>query len=63
MSASLVGSEMCIRDRHSPYRGGCGGGSHIALLCLLGAWLRTFPGCTSRSVSYTHLTLPTICSV
>eukprot|EP00969_Alexandrium_andersonii_P299285 13231393-Alexandrium_andersonii.AAC.1 len=64
MSASLVGSEMCIRDRYSatlvgfelcspqlPLPQGAqasGSGS--------GAW----PGVP---VSYTHLTLPTICSV
>eukprot|EP00969_Alexandrium_andersonii_P139902 6189318-Alexandrium_andersonii.AAC.1 len=61
MSASLVGSEMCIRDRHlqrpasataeataSRRRCSCGGGS-----------------CRRQRapVSYTHLTLPTICSV
>eukprot|EP00969_Alexandrium_andersonii_P211242 9329895-Alexandrium_andersonii.AAC.1 len=61
MSASLVGSEMCIRD--SP---------------LLDAWASAavhldsepavrraaFPQRPRRSpVSYTHLTLPTICSV
>eukprot|EP00969_Alexandrium_andersonii_P027259 1188869-Alexandrium_andersonii.AAC.1 len=61
MSASLVGSEMCIRDRD------------------IKAWLGTESGLdkdrsgTERgllhdsvgieSVSYTHLTLPTICSV
>eukprot|EP00969_Alexandrium_andersonii_P306462 13548323-Alexandrium_andersonii.AAC.1 len=61
MSASLVGSEMCIRDRASAAAAraaavrrdpgpGCGS---------------TSPSCVrSRSpVSYTHLTLPTICSV
>eukprot|EP00969_Alexandrium_andersonii_P009306 407014-Alexandrium_andersonii.AAC.1 len=63
MSASLVGSEMCIRDRV------CLGWQHTA---------RAAPGIppqdtrwdllgTRRSrdkpVSYTHLTLPTICSV
>eukprot|EP00969_Alexandrium_andersonii_P109649 4836720-Alexandrium_andersonii.AAC.1 len=61
MSASLVGSEMCIRDR--PW-------------CLVkvssgptiqpeGAAVPTRPmGQTALSaVSYTHLTLPTICSV
>eukprot|EP00969_Alexandrium_andersonii_P193420 8542502-Alexandrium_andersonii.AAC.1 len=63
MSASLVGSEMCIRDRR------CSGQVETP------AWL----GPTSAStitwrsgcrqvwrplpVSYTHLTLPTICSV
>eukprot|EP00969_Alexandrium_andersonii_P283673 12541222-Alexandrium_andersonii.AAC.1 len=60
MSASLVGSEMCIRDRRGrpprqtdqlPARiqeeGPCG--------------RRPRPG--PPPVSYTHLTLPTICSV
>eukprot|EP00969_Alexandrium_andersonii_P134232 5937648-Alexandrium_andersonii.AAC.1 len=62
MSASLVGSEMCIRDRQ----------------CLRGSWrgLRAtsvaarradlFTGAAlarPQAVSYTHLTLPTICSV
>eukprot|EP00969_Alexandrium_andersonii_P107076 4722817-Alexandrium_andersonii.AAC.1 len=63
MSASLVGSEMCIRDRSSPQRE-------------LQMWWTTMGGAiagngrprwatTGRhgSVSYTHLTLPTICSV
>eukprot|EP00969_Alexandrium_andersonii_P265351 11726657-Alexandrium_andersonii.AAC.1 len=64
MSASLVGSEMCIRDRFSHQnkvflkfrsaRNNLGGGS--------------FPGeahtwTSQAAVSYTHLTLPTICSV
>eukprot|EP00969_Alexandrium_andersonii_P160718 7101470-Alexandrium_andersonii.AAC.1 len=63
MSASLVGSEMCIRDRvmlnmaelaegakdgpKPPTRCGASGG---AMTCI-------------EAVSYTHLTLPTICSV
>eukprot|EP00975_Prorocentrum_lima_P007816 1676040-Prorocentrum_lima.AAC.1 len=60
MTSSLVGSEMCIRDRPSPDegwqekasacakpgKGRCGGDHDCA-----------------RAVSYTHLTLPTICSV
>eukprot|EP00969_Alexandrium_andersonii_P307466 13591790-Alexandrium_andersonii.AAC.1 len=62
MSASLVGSEMCIRDRRS-----------------LASTLRSPQKCRARAraakpparhaahgprpVSYTHLTLPTICSV
>eukprot|EP00969_Alexandrium_andersonii_P338890 14977935-Alexandrium_andersonii.AAC.1 len=61
MSASLVGSEMCIRDRH-------------AHLHNLPAHLHNLPGhqpclsyelpsCWGCPVSYTHLTLPTICSV
>eukprot|EP00969_Alexandrium_andersonii_P129264 5712044-Alexandrium_andersonii.AAC.1 len=61
MSASLVGSEMCIRDRSSsasshPTRprppSGCASPPPPP-------WTR----CGPRSVSYTHLTLPTICSV
>eukprot|EP00969_Alexandrium_andersonii_P122317 5407036-Alexandrium_andersonii.AAC.1 len=61
MSASLVGSEMCIRDSskgqhpgrrrsHAPARG-CGRAAHPRR------------GQDSQPVSYTHLTLPTICSV
>eukprot|EP00975_Prorocentrum_lima_P009044 1925133-Prorocentrum_lima.AAC.1 len=60
MTSSLVGSEMCIRDRchrnatetghpQRPARGGCM------------AFIGGFPDKTP--VSYTHLTLPTICSV
>eukprot|EP00969_Alexandrium_andersonii_P301181 13315084-Alexandrium_andersonii.AAC.1 len=61
MSASLVGSEMCIRDRacamakyetseHKPYE------HHKHSL-------RPVSHPAPQSVSYTHLTLPTICSV
>eukprot|EP00969_Alexandrium_andersonii_P243077 10737265-Alexandrium_andersonii.AAC.1 len=63
MSASLVGSEMCIRDRctsgtwdsRSPARARGGLSSRPAT-----QW-----GHHERkgTVSYTHLTLPTICSV
>eukprot|EP00975_Prorocentrum_lima_P042782 8984943-Prorocentrum_lima.AAC.1 len=62
MTSSLVGSEMCIRDRVSDRK---------ALIPRLGdssqhrqrretkaSWLLD-----SAPVSYTHLTLPTICSV
>eukprot|EP00969_Alexandrium_andersonii_P330515 14607728-Alexandrium_andersonii.AAC.1 len=62
MSASLVGSEMCIRDRAWTVQGparrtrGCAGQT----------WPQ--PGRARGQpnvapVSYTHLTLPTICSV
>eukprot|EP00969_Alexandrium_andersonii_P304039 13439785-Alexandrium_andersonii.AAC.1 len=62
MSASLVGSEMCIRDRRpskafrraahrAPRRGPCGPDRRASRRRGLGP------------VSYTHLTLPTICSV
>eukprot|EP00969_Alexandrium_andersonii_P332755 14705826-Alexandrium_andersonii.AAC.1 len=62
MSASLVGSEMCIRD--SLLGVGCA--------ALAGCWPRhASMHCKLRiqvvleftPVSYTHLTLPTICSV
>eukprot|EP00969_Alexandrium_andersonii_P188751 8341275-Alexandrium_andersonii.AAC.1 len=60
MSASLVGSEMCIRDS------GCLGSAR----CPLRAGLRSRVELARRAsaagqvaVSYTHLTLPTICSV
>eukprot|EP00969_Alexandrium_andersonii_P249197 11013873-Alexandrium_andersonii.AAC.1 len=62
MSASLVGSEMCIRDSASP-----------SLACPVLAESRDLDPLTRRpcadfrrrvgTVSYTHLTLPTICSV
>eukprot|EP00969_Alexandrium_andersonii_P248211 10968754-Alexandrium_andersonii.AAC.1 len=62
MSASLVGSEMCIRDRpwtlwftslSSP-------GVARASTVVSG---RTLRARLLGAVSYTHLTLPTICSV
>eukprot|EP00969_Alexandrium_andersonii_P166027 7335947-Alexandrium_andersonii.AAC.1 len=63
MSASLVGSEMCIRDS-------CGGeGERQPDPQAPAPWLsaRRTPGGAARvhraTVSYTHLTLPTICSV
>eukprot|EP00969_Alexandrium_andersonii_P264164 11675564-Alexandrium_andersonii.AAC.1 len=62
MSASLVGSEMCIRDRGK------------GVVNSLAAAARAAPRAGARPhssvtagfrgpVSYTHLTLPTICSV
>eukprot|EP00969_Alexandrium_andersonii_P295729 13071939-Alexandrium_andersonii.AAC.1 len=62
MSASLVGSEMCIRDR--PH--GVVFLSPPAPATSTDASPGTGSNPTStnaRSVSYTHLTLPTICSV
>eukprot|EP00969_Alexandrium_andersonii_P128716 5688140-Alexandrium_andersonii.AAC.1 len=61
MSASLVGSEMCIRDRKRPMRVPQSSEfknyrefkNHYAF---------TIASCRG-AVSYTHLTLPTICSV
>eukprot|EP00969_Alexandrium_andersonii_P089591 3955995-Alexandrium_andersonii.AAC.1 len=63
MSASLVGSEMCIRDsswrapgdlRRAPGRAAQGAAESAAQSCGTRC---------SEPVSYTHLTLPTICSV
>eukprot|EP00969_Alexandrium_andersonii_P136094 6021334-Alexandrium_andersonii.AAC.1 len=62
MSASLVGSEMCIRDRAFPALASMlrtGGLSPPTEPLRPGAPLPRGPG----PVSYTHLTLPTICSV
>eukprot|EP00969_Alexandrium_andersonii_P238425 10523956-Alexandrium_andersonii.AAC.1 len=63
MSASLVGSEMCIRDRFPPRAGAYAvpwrvrAPPHVPE-CMSGAQTPC-----STAVSYTHLTLPTICSV
>eukprot|EP00975_Prorocentrum_lima_P026550 5582180-Prorocentrum_lima.AAC.1 len=63
MTSSLVGSEMCIRD--SPRTRDVAGGdqgqhrvssTHTALSA-------SVDEAEARPVSYTHLTLPTICSV
>eukprot|EP00969_Alexandrium_andersonii_P161003 7115133-Alexandrium_andersonii.AAC.1 len=62
MSASLVGSEMCIRDRGALHaaREYAGFGS-----CAVVSWAvtRKRRAAAPSPVSYTHLTLPTICSV
>eukprot|EP00969_Alexandrium_andersonii_P127211 5622810-Alexandrium_andersonii.AAC.1 len=63
MSASLVGSEMCIRDRPTPL----GPSTHLfsdmhALIRMLTKSSSPFV-ISKEPVSYTHLTLPTICSV
>eukprot|EP00969_Alexandrium_andersonii_P262264 11593753-Alexandrium_andersonii.AAC.1 len=60
MSASLVGSEMCIRDR--PLQGSPAPQAHQAT-GLLWRPLGVLSEHTVFPVSYTHLTLPTICSV
>eukprot|EP00969_Alexandrium_andersonii_P010888 474088-Alexandrium_andersonii.AAC.1 len=61
MSASLVGSEMCIRDRVTR-----SSSLSAAILATVGcgSWhLAFFSAPNAQAVSYTHLTLPTICSV
>eukprot|EP00969_Alexandrium_andersonii_P299409 13237401-Alexandrium_andersonii.AAC.1 len=61
MSASLVGSEMCIRDRATAPR------QRAQHYVISGRPTSARPGAPSSRaglpVSYTHLTLPTICSV
>eukprot|EP00975_Prorocentrum_lima_P007954 1700188-Prorocentrum_lima.AAC.1 len=62
MTSSLVGSEMCIRDSSRM------AGRNLRHLCNIGYYNHS---CQRRPsmcahedpVSYTHLTLPTICSV
>eukprot|EP00975_Prorocentrum_lima_P025096 5270442-Prorocentrum_lima.AAC.1 len=61
MTSSLVGSEMCIRDRAPPATPTRTGRRPQTRTHLdrpgWAVWM------SPRAVSYTHLTLPTICSV
>eukprot|EP00975_Prorocentrum_lima_P051981 10886452-Prorocentrum_lima.AAC.1 len=59
MTSSLVGSEMCIRDR-SLTLGTWAGGREGGLRGNGMVWAEVQ---WHGDVSYTHLTLPTICSV
>eukprot|EP00975_Prorocentrum_lima_P023759 4999138-Prorocentrum_lima.AAC.1 len=62
MTSSLVGSEMCIRDRaFSTAQQSRDLGCHLGCRWefVRGVGHANLP----RAVSYTHLTLPTICSV
>eukprot|EP00975_Prorocentrum_lima_P019435 4091377-Prorocentrum_lima.AAC.1 len=62
MTSSLVGSEMCIRDSPQSHRRH----THTGARTHWGPWLLYVDPCGTEStnaVSYTHLTLPTICSV
>eukprot|EP00969_Alexandrium_andersonii_P297335 13140408-Alexandrium_andersonii.AAC.1 len=61
MSASLVGSEMCIRDSRPPFGQLRAASGHARALS--GRLGRSPKRHEERPVSYTHLTLPTICSV
>eukprot|EP00969_Alexandrium_andersonii_P348865 15425326-Alexandrium_andersonii.AAC.1 len=63
MSASLVGSEMCIRDSSSRLFVTAASALGIFSMTATGGWSRLYPQTTFETVSYTHLTLPTICSV
>eukprot|EP00969_Alexandrium_andersonii_P009288 406497-Alexandrium_andersonii.AAC.1 len=62
MSASLVGSEMCIRDRNTDFAR-ISAAVEFGEVWLLGVLHWPVPRHCPRPVSYTHLTLPTICSV
>eukprot|EP00969_Alexandrium_andersonii_P204832 9052221-Alexandrium_andersonii.AAC.1 len=62
MSASLVGSEMCIRDSAVPVLlVSAGVQAQLHFRAVRQRDLRAQRGW--EPVSYTHLTLPTICSV
>eukprot|EP00975_Prorocentrum_lima_P013307 2827044-Prorocentrum_lima.AAC.1 len=63
MTSSLVGSEMCIRDSHLHCRRGqwAVDGARVQPHRRLKAHVCNRD--TAAPVSYTHLTLPTICSV
>eukprot|EP00969_Alexandrium_andersonii_P178365 7886816-Alexandrium_andersonii.AAC.1 len=62
MSASLVGSEMCIRDRRNAAWEVITGHRACSHARAAAARVR-LKVARSWAVSYTHLTLPTICSV
>eukprot|EP00969_Alexandrium_andersonii_P143146 6327972-Alexandrium_andersonii.AAC.1 len=62
MSASLVGSEMCIRDRLTVAEQRPATASHRSVFVLVSRHDGDPPRRVG-AVSYTHLTLPTICSV
>eukprot|EP00969_Alexandrium_andersonii_P333944 14758125-Alexandrium_andersonii.AAC.1 len=63
MSASLVGSEMCIRDSSRIAGASAWECTGVRGTRFSGDQLRADPELLLAPVSYTHLTLPTICSV
>eukprot|EP00969_Alexandrium_andersonii_P085306 3761696-Alexandrium_andersonii.AAC.1 len=63
MSASLVGSEMCIRDRPRTLHATHGTTLQRGTRDMHQSTQRTAQHVHHEAVSYTHLTLPTICSV
>eukprot|EP00975_Prorocentrum_lima_P003146 692812-Prorocentrum_lima.AAC.1 len=62
MTSSLVGSEMCIRDRSITAGGEDPHNITEAPNAPTQTWEEECES-TEEAVSYTHLTLPTICSV
>eukprot|EP00975_Prorocentrum_lima_P013743 2922355-Prorocentrum_lima.AAC.1 len=63
MTSSLVGSEMCIRDSLMLVQVGRGSWLVVVGVNRGGRRGGAVWGFRSCAVSYTHLTLPTICSV
>eukprot|EP00969_Alexandrium_andersonii_P111720 4934284-Alexandrium_andersonii.AAC.1 len=63
MSASLVGSEMCIRDSPSPALPRAAAPRVQLRRGTKNSPVQNFRYEPCAPVSYTHLTLPTICSV
>eukprot|EP00975_Prorocentrum_lima_P020396 4292581-Prorocentrum_lima.AAC.1 len=63
MTSSLVGSEMCIRDRPSVVVVGRTSKPPYVQLAKNRGASKPIRVAAFDSVSYTHLTLPTICSV
>eukprot|EP00975_Prorocentrum_lima_P045730 9567804-Prorocentrum_lima.AAC.1 len=63
MTSSLVGSEMCIRDSMSAASSWQGQSSQETRMGAPPQWNPRPKFFCSNTVSYTHLTLPTICSV
>eukprot|EP00975_Prorocentrum_lima_P010106 2153491-Prorocentrum_lima.AAC.1 len=61
MTSSLVGSEMCIRDSRCPSVHH--GQALQSCVVRLYQFFQQGHQCGAGAVSYTHLTLPTICSV
>eukprot|EP00975_Prorocentrum_lima_P028225 5934516-Prorocentrum_lima.AAC.1 len=61
MTSSLVGSEMCIRDSTRIKMEAFTLGERVTTPP--GIRLKGYPVVSEAPVSYTHLTLPTICSV
>eukprot|EP00975_Prorocentrum_lima_P056473 11840006-Prorocentrum_lima.AAC.1 len=62
MTSSLVGSEMCIRDSDNVHHNMFENIVHFMQQCFWQGSERIFDH-VFETVSYTHLTLPTICSV
>eukprot|EP00975_Prorocentrum_lima_P028148 5915216-Prorocentrum_lima.AAC.1 len=63
MTSSLVGSEMCIRDRGFLKASTIFFTIHVDPSIITSPTYTMKKPITSLPVSYTHLTLPTICSV